>query len=301
MTEPREQEGRQPPFGPSAPDTIDLVAVIANLWARKWLIVASTAVFALAGIVYALVTTPVYRAEVVLASSQDERGSGINTSLGGLASLAGINLGNQGDSKHALATLRSRAFVESFILDNNLLPVLFASRWDEEKSAWIGDDPLEHPDIRDAVRFFTTSVRTVNVNPETGLITLAIHWIDAELAAKWVEQLVARINDQLRNRDLDDAKRQLDYLQGQLQNASLVELRQAISRLIEGQMQTIMLAQAKSEYAFTVIDPPRVPDRPARPRKVLIVAIMTFCGGLVGILLAVLHGAIRGPQSMRAD
>jgi len=280
-------------YGEATQDNIDLVRVITSLWERKWLILGVTAVLAIAGIVYALVATPVYRAEVVLASAQEDRGSNLAAGLGGLASLAGINLGRQGDSTHALATLRSRAFAESFIIDNDLIPVLFASQWNAEDGKWISEGPDEHPDIRDAVRFFTNSVRLVAVNEDSGLIELSIEWTDPEVAANWVGQLVERINDQLRTRDLDDARRQLEYLQSQLQVANLVELRQAISRLIEGQMQTIMLAQAKNEYAFTVIDPARVPDQPTRPRKPLIVVLMTFCGGMLGIFCALIYNAVR--------
>ena len=284
-------------YGDDDRDSIDLIRVVSNLWSCKWIILGITALFAVTGIVYALLATPIYRAEVVLASAQEDRGSSISANLGGLASLAGINLGGQGDSAHALATLRSRAFAESFILDNKLLPVLFAGQWDAEKKGWIIDDPARHPDIRDGVRFFTNSVRSVSVNAETGLISLSVEWTNPELAAEWVEQLVDRINDQLRTRDLDDARRQLQYLESQLQTANLVELRQAIARLIEGQMQTIMLAQAKNEYAFTVIDPARIPDRPTRPRKVLIVVLMTFCGGMLGIFCALIYNAVRSRQS----
>lgn len=278
-------------YGPDASDSIDLVHVISGLWKRRWLITGLTALFAIGGVIYASVATPVYRADVVLAFAHEERGSGISSNLGGLASLAGINLAPQGNSMKALATMRSRAFVESFIVDNRLLPVLFSSQWNAEEEMWISDVPEEHPDIRDAVRFFTNTVRSINEDEDTGLITLSIDWTDAEIAANWVEELVERVNEQLRERDMAEARRRLQYLQGQLQNANLVELRQAISRLIENQMQTIMLAQAKSEYAFAVIDPPRVPDRPVRPRKVLIVALMTFCGGLFGVFCALVLNA----------
>lgn len=280
-------------YGRDIEDNIDLVRVISDLWARKWMILVLTTVFAIAGIAYASLATPIYRAEVVLASAQEERNSGLSANLGGLASLAGINLGTQGNRMKALATLRSRAFVESFIVDNQLLPVLFASQWNAAKKEWKSDDPEMHPDIRDGVRFFTNSVRSVSENPESGLITLSIEWTDPDVAASWVQQLVQRINEQLRTRDMDDAKGRLQYLERQLQDASLVELRQAISRLIEGQLQTIMLALAKDEYSFNVIDPPRVPDRPIRPRKILIVVLMTFCGGLFGVFCAIVMNAVR--------
>jgi LPS O-antigen subunit length determinant protein (WzzB/FepE family) len=97
---------------------------------------------------------------------------------------------------------------------------------------------------------------------------------------------VQRINERLRTRDLLESERRLAYLNDKLENATLVELRQAVSRLIQNEIQTIMLAQAEAEYAFKVIDPPRVPNDDIEPRRVVIVILATLLGVVVGVLLA---------------
>lgn len=118
-------------------EAIDLRDLVAKLWARRWWIVASVVIFTALFVTAALIMTPVYRATTVMISTSSERSnlSGSLTSalgsVGGLASLAGINLpAGDGSTQEALAVLRSREFTERFIADLNLMPRPFARRRD---------------------------------------------------------------------------------------------------------------------------------------------------------------------------
>lgn len=275
-------------------DRIGVSELITLFWARKWLIIALTAVFAIAGVIGALMATPIYRAEVVLAPANEERGPNLPAGLAGLVGLSGLSMGRSGYNAQALATLHSRTFIEDFIREENLLPILFSDRWDAAAKRW--KDADEQPDIREGVRFFIDDVRTIREDPETRLITVAIEWTDPELAAKWASDLSLRINARLRAHDLAASERRLKYLNAQLQEAGFVEQRQAISRLIEEQLQTTMLARAEVEYAFSVVDPARVPDRRSRPRRTLIVIFATLCGGVIGVFIALMQSVAQGRQ-----
>ena len=180
---------------PEPEDSIHLMELVAVLWQRKSLLVGVTSLFAVAGVAYALLSTPIYRAEVVLAPTEPEQGPNLSAGLGGLASLAGIDFGSSADGAQAVATLRSRAFAEEFIRDKDLLPVLFADEWDVSNDRWLDDDPEDWPDIRDGVKFFLEDVRSVTEDRNTGSITLAIEWPDPELAAGWADELVYRVNE----------------------------------------------------------------------------------------------------------
>lgn len=281
---------------------MDLAEAFLSLWRGKWVIAGVTFLFSLAGVTYALLATPIYRAEVVLTSNEPERGPGIPAGVGGLASMVGIDLGfSAGGGAEALATLRSRAFIEEFIRERDLLPILFADRWDREKNRWIDEDPETWPDLRDGVRLFARRVRSISEDASTGLITLTIKWTDPELAATWADQLVHRINERLRTRDLANSQRRLEYLNGQLDKANLVELRQAISRLIESEIQTVLLAQVETEYAFKVIDPARVPRERDSPKRTLIVLLSTLLGGVIGALGVLLLRGTSAGRSTKAE
>lgn len=269
------------------------------VWNRKWLVVAVTLGFSLAAVAYSLAVTPVYRAEVVLAPASQGRANTALSGLSGLASLAGINLTSTGNSAQSIAILSSRKFVEDFIRDEDLLPVLFADRWNAETKRWMDDDGAMPPDIRDGVRTFVDHVRSVSEDPQTGLVTLAIEWTDPLLVADWAAKMVLRINQSMRERDIDNSQQKLDYLNEQLGKANLVELRQAIASVIEEQINAMMLAQAEREYAFKVIDPPTVPNRRIRPKRTIIVIAGTFLGGFVAVFIVLLRYALteRAPRN----
>jgi uncharacterized protein involved in exopolysaccharide biosynthesis len=285
----------QPVYVIGTPDHesgIDLIALIRIIWAGKWLIIAITTLFIAAGVAYTIFATPVYHAESVLIANKPEQGSSLASSLGSLSSLAGINLGIPTGTTDALAVLRSRVFVEDFIRENDLLPVLFDEQWDAANARWIDDDPDEWPDIQDGVKYFIDNVLTIDEDPSTGLVTLAVEWSDPILAAKWVEDMVVKINERLRSRDLSTSERRLEYLNDQLSRANLVELRQAMSRLIETEVQTMTLARAETEYAFRVIDPPRVPNEIVYPKRISVLLLSFLLGGVIGTSIVLLRDSL---------
>lgn len=259
------------------------------LIARKWLIAAVCGLCGLAILILALFQEPKYRAEATLALADSDRMAEIPPGLSGLAGLAGVNLGGPRDSSHALAILRSRGFVADFIEKYDLLPVLFADKWNSEESSWIPLEPDEVPDTRDGVHFFIEDVRYVTQETDTGLITLAIEWRDPAVAAEWIVLMVTQVNEQLREKDLEESRRRLEYLNGQLQQTELVELRQGISRLIENQIETVMLAQAEEEYAFRIIDEPIIPKDPVSPKVILMTVIGTVFGFVGGCFIAIFN------------
>nr|WP_258539259.1 Wzz/FepE/Etk N-terminal domain-containing protein [Dissulfurirhabdus thermomarina] len=272
-------------------EEVDLAALWGVLCRRRRLLAGVTLLAAAAALLAALLLPPVYRAEVLLApvtdQDQDARLSSLASRFGGLAAMAGVDIGGTESSKaEAVATLTSRSFTEAFIKEEKLLPVLFADEWDTEKRRWKAADPEDRPTLWDAWRRFDEDVRFVEEDRKTGLVTLAVEWTDPELAARWANELVRRVNARLRERAVAEARRSIDYLERELRKTDVVELQQAIYRLIEGQIKTIMLANVREEYAFRVIDPAAPPREKERPRRALIVVGGTLGGGLLALFLA---------------
>ena len=60
---------------------------------------------------------------------------------------------------------------------------------------------------------------------------------------------------------INDATKSINYLREELNKTSVVELQQAIYRLLEkAQTKKIMLANVRDQYAFSVIDSAKVPE-----------------------------------------
>jgi LPS O-antigen subunit length determinant protein (WzzB/FepE family) len=269
-------------------DVFDLVALWNVLWLGKWPIIATTFLFTVASVILAISLTEWYRAEVLLAPSDASAVPAIGGQLGGLAALAGVSSGG-GESAEALAILRSRDFARDFIEEFNLLEVFFADDWDEQTGKWRIPDEDDWPDQRDAIKFFHEDVLSVSEAFDTGLVTLAIEWTDPAIAAEWAMVLVERLNHRVRQRALLEAETNVAYLQGELTRTNIVTLQQAIGRLLEAEMQKLMLARGNEEFAFRIIDSAEIPKERSRPRRALIVMTGAILGGLLGVLFVVLR------------
>jgi uncharacterized protein involved in exopolysaccharide biosynthesis len=281
-------------------DELD-VQELLRLMGRNWLVLLLSMLVsgALAfGLSFAF--KPVYRADALLTASDEIRGSSslgsIAGEFGGLAAIAGIGGSRNGQLNEAIATLKSRILTERYIDQSDLLPILFPDRWDAATKQW-KVPPSKIPTDQDGYRLFDKKIRTVSEDKKTGLITISVDWTDPQLAAKWVRDLVNLTNEYLRAEALERSNRNLDYLKEQLNKASVVELRTAISKLIESQIKKAMAAQGNMEYAFHFIDPPVVPERKIAPKR-----ITFFLGGaLIGLFFMTLFLYSRPSQSKRVD
>jgi uncharacterized protein involved in exopolysaccharide biosynthesis len=285
---------------------IDLVDLWRTIWRGKWLIMGITALFAIVSIAYALLAPQWYRAEVLLVPAEDQAAKGLAAQLGGLASLAGIDMG-EGSTAEPIAVLKSREFARAFIEDYGLLTVLLADLWDEEAKRWKASDPKDWPDVRDAVKFFDENVRGVYEDARTGLVTLSVEWKDPSIAAEWANILVKRLNERMRGRALAEAEANVTFLQSEMGSTSIVSLQQSIGRLLEGELQKLMLARGNEEFAFRVIDKAEPPKRRSKPKRALLVILATVLGGVIATLAVVLgsasskRGNIEQPQSQARD
>jgi uncharacterized protein involved in exopolysaccharide biosynthesis len=282
-------------FGSPADDGINLRELWQVLWRGKWLIISVTGLFAVAAVTYALMAPEWYRAEVLLAPAEQKTTPSLSGQLGGLAALAGVSVGG-GDNAEPIAVLRSREFARDFIEDFALLTVFFADGWDAGEERWRGHDPAKWPDVRDAVKYFHENVLRVSEDRQTRMVTLAIEWTEPDIAAEWANALAKRLNARQRERALREAETNVAYLQAEIARTNVVTLQQSIGRLLENELQKLMLARGNEDFAFRIIDEASPPKERARPKRALIAIIGTLIGGMIAVIGVLTAHAMR-PQS----
>ena len=276
----------------STAEEINLIEMIRGLMRYKLMIISIVSASLALSVLIALTMQPVYRATVLMAPASDEDEqrslSALSGQFGGFASLAGVRLSGDSDQDHALAVLKSRSFTGDFIANENLMPALFSNLWDSSSSDWLVE---EIPTPADAYKLFNEKIRSVTVDDKTRLVTLEVEWNDGEQAASWANSLVTRLNDHMRARDVREAERSLAFLNEQLQRSSVIEIQQGIFRLIEHQIESIMLANAREDYAFRILDPAVAPDidKFVRPKRRLIVMVALVVGGFLAIFIAIIR------------
>lgn len=280
-------------------EEISLFGIWQVLKRYRWMIIGIMLCCTGIGAAFAFLTTPIYRAEVLLASASNDEGkgalSGLAARYGDLSSMIGINLGSTGSTKdEAIAILKSRAFTDQFIEDKNLLPVLFASKWDAAAKRWKVRAKDDIPTLGDAYRLFDRKIRSVSEDRKSGMVTLSIEWKNRHQAAAWANEMVARLNKRMRETAIREAQSSINYLKKELGRTSIVDLQQGIYRLIEAQVKKIMLANVREQYAFRVIDPAVAPDtnRYVRPKRALLILGGLFGGFFLAVLVAFVRNAL---------
>ena len=286
---------------------LDFHSLGVALWARRWIIAGASVFGALAALLAALLATPLYRAEAVLAPSTAQRvslGYSISdlqpslsaaTNAGSVSALARLGVDTtRAVTEEAVAILLSRDLGDRFISDENLAPLFFERSWANVLGRWRGGADKQ-PTEQDAFEFFDEKVRRVTRDDRTGFMTLQITWRDPEVAAAWANDLVGRLNAQMRERAIARTTASLQALEGALEIATVTDARQAINSLVERQVNERLLASISDEYAFRIIDRALPPDKNdvVWPRTALMLLVGTSVGFVAGLTLVMAGYAAR--------
>lgn len=280
--------------------------ILTALWRGKWWLLAVTISAAVLSIVLSLKMPDLYTAEAVLSPKDSSSSDLIPGQLGGLASLAGINMsgGESNRTQVALEILKSRRFINEFIKRYELsVPLIAAIGWDHQSNklkidetlydpgaqAWIRDVSYPYTQIPSEWELYKAfiDIMTIEQNPETGMVTLSIEFLSPHVSAQWANRLVDDINQEMRQRDREQAQRSIEYLTKEIETTQIASMREAFSSLVEEQHKNKMLAEVTPDYAFTVIDPPVASELKSAPTRSLIVIAVTFIVAFLSAIVIV--------------
>ena len=278
---------------------LSVIDMLRAVWARRRLVAAVMTGGALVGALLTWVLPPVYEARTVVSPvTQESMGnvlSGLRSQLGGLAQLAGVDLGSLASEAKvtAYATLASDEFARDFIQANDLLPVLFSRQWDSENKRW--ENPRRAPTLNDGVRYFRKRIRFVSEDRRSGLVTLRIEWKEPQLAARWCNGMIDMVNERLRREAVAQSDESLVVLEKEVARTNSIELQQLLYRLMQSNINAKTVALVKREYAFKVIDRayPADRDQMKRPRFAPMIALGLALGALLSIGYVILALALR--------
>lgn len=310
------QASLQPPH--YADDEIDLKELFQALWSGKVTIIITTVIASAIAVAVALSMPNIYRSEALLAPVSADAGGlgGLASKFGGLASLAGVSLpgGGGGDkTTTGLEVLKSRAFFAEFMTKHDvLIPLMAAKGWsaaddqlviepevyDVNTQRWVREAKAprkSEPSVQEAHEAFL-KILSVAQDKETGFVTLAIEHYSPSIAKQWVDALVIDINETIKQQDVNQAQRSIDYLKQQIAATQLAELQAGFFEMIQGQTETIMLANASPEYLFKTLDPAVVPELKAKPKRALICVLGALLGGMIGVLWVLIRHFASKPE-----
>ena len=101
-----------------------------------------------------------------------------------------------------------------------------------------------------------------------------------------VDYILTALNDHMRGESKRVAQANRKFLEEQLGMTADPLIRQKIYSLIASQIETAMMSEVKENFAFKVIDPPRVPDKKIKPKRSQMVILSLVASLFAGIFVA---------------
>jgi uncharacterized protein involved in exopolysaccharide biosynthesis len=293
-------------------DEIDLKELFLVLWNGKLLITYITGFAAVCAVLFALWLPNIYESKALLAPKGESGAgglAGLAKQYGGLASLAGINIGGGGgeSSKAMMAQqkIQSLDFFTRHLYEKIVLDLMAVDHWeaasgklvidpdvfDVKSQAWVRDVSYPRqakPSAQEAHKAFL-GVLSLSEDKKTSLVTIAIKHQSPVVAQAWVALIIEAVTEELRGSDVEEAQGSIAFLEQQRTQTALVSLDEVFAQLIEEQTKTIMLANVSKDYVFNVIDPGVVPELKSEPKRALICILGTLLGGMFGVLLVLVR------------
>lgn len=291
-------------------DEVSLPLVFKYTWKNKYWLFATLCVSVGLAVYLSLQLPNLYRSEarIVAANETQGKAGGLSSQLSSVSALAGINLGGGGEKKSviALEMMRSRQFFNDFAEKHQILtPLVAGFRWDIQK-----DQVLLDPEMYDvsAGKWIRPGIELRKAEPSmlegyeqfmkrfnssqdklTGVVTVSFEFISPTLAQQWLKLYLDEINDVMRKKDIEEAESAISYLNQQIEQTQLAEVKTALFGLIEEHTKTLTMANARKEYVFKTIDPPYKPEVKSGPMRSVIVLFTAVVHCFLFVLLVMLY------------
>lgn len=252
-----------------------------------------------------------YRSEVTLVPVGTSQTSKFNSSIGGLAALAGINLNASSIDKTSLAIeiIKSKDFVNYIAEKYKIKPEIFAGiAWDkkldkilfdekvyiENESRWLGNESVLNNEEPDSNKIYKKFMQYINISreKETGIVRIQFDYYSPSFSKKILNVIIDEINFQMKAREIDEAESSISYLLKEYENTKNSELKNLLISLVSEQKQRIMLANVKNDFVFQTIDSAKVNYESVYPNRLVMVIVSGILAIVIGSFLAFIRKLI---------
>ena len=183
-----------------------------------------------------------------------------------MAAAAGIDL-QPSDSKapKAIELIKSRKFVKHLISFEKILPSIMAAKgydsetkeiiydrkiYDPDKKLWVRKPKNQSviPSFLEAHEEYRFNILSISQNKSSGFITVEVEHVSPIFAKEFLDLIIKEANEILRKEDMEDSQQGIEYLSKELSKNSFIKIKDSISTLIEGQLETQMKTKVYKDY-----------------------------------------------------
>ncbi|WP_181901485.1 Wzz/FepE/Etk N-terminal domain-containing protein [Thalassotalea euphylliae] len=285
-------------------------ALLKYIWSKKFSVIGFVTLIIVLTTIWLVSLPNIYKSTVLVTPTQEATGSGLTSmgaQLGGLASLAGINISGGSNDKVAIAlqVLESRKFILNFIEKYNIdIPLIASNAWDQKNNkleinpeiynsntkTWTRKDSSGNLAPPTSIELYNKFLKLLTIDNavSTGSVTVSVEHLSPHLALAWTEALITELNATMRDRDIKSTTLSISYLENQIAKTQNADMQKIFYQLVQEQTKTLMIAEVTPEYVFEVIDPAFLPLEKSAPKRALMLIAATFLAGLLALFFCIL-------------
>ena len=131
---------------------------------------------------------------------------------------------------------------------------------------------------------------------ESEFYTISYTHVSPVFAKEVLDLAINKVNELQKIIEIDEANNALDYLLREITSATNAEVRGSMSKLVEIQLKTKMIANMKENYSVKIVDSPFIPSKKSGPLRAII-AVLTF---IISTLLIIPFYAFQFSKNLSA-
>jgi len=256
-------------------DEINLLDLAKVVLKHKGLIIRVVLVVVLGTAIISLIIPKVYESKAVIMPVQLPAAQ---SGMSAVAAQFGITIPQSSNISEIVSLLKSDILMQKVMEKGKLYDVLFEK--DDLK------DKNENEKIWEGIRILQEEILAVKESKKDNVISISAQYKDPSIAQNIASATLTELTEYMTSEAKRVADANTHHLETQIEHAADPFVRQKIYTLIAQQIETAMMAEAKENFAFKIIDPPRVPDKKIKPKRVLMVVLAFVMSLFLGVFLA---------------
>ena len=234
--------------------------------------------------------------------------SSLSSQYGGIASLAGLSLPSSGENQeeYVIEFIKSKDFLKHLLSFEDVKINLFAIKSFDKKTKSVEYDPSIYDSkskkwVRDIkgmqavepsyIEVHKLYLEDINIykDRQSNFIQIEYTNISPYFAKSFIDLILSELNEILRQRDLNESTKAVNYLAQEQLKAKTLAVNEAIANLMEEQFKTQMLSNLLEDYKVENIDPAFIPEEPSSPNRLLLIIMGALLGFFVSIIYILIN------------
>ena len=285
--------------------SITIIEILKAIFKRKYIVLSITILGFIGSIFYSLSIQNTYRSTSVLVPIETDSNMLQSSNFSSLAGIAGINFNNPTSNvDEAIASIQSKDFFKNYFYGEIFLPNLIGyKKWELEQGFMIYDSEIYDvenklwvrkvsfpkkimPSAQEAHEAFLDHLE-ISKDNKTGFVNISITHISPQIAHDWVTKIIHSINEDFRAKEKALVQESLSFLNNKYNQTSFTEVKESIASLIEEQTKKLMLAEVNTDYVFSILESPVIPEKKYAPSRMSLVVSFSIFSFFIGIVVAI--------------